>query len=117
MNNLSQFYEGKFIHTDRWNRKTALLSFFYQKLTRQRLFYRYLPSSKLNIVDLGCGGGNELFASKGNVTGIDISKKSLLQASHIYKKTIQGSIGSIPAKDSSYDVAISADLIGHIPLK
>lgn len=115
MINEHEFYEGKFVYTERWTRSSHCLSLIYQKLARQRLFNRYIPTKKgQKILDVGCGGGNELFARKGIVTGLDISGSSLVQAAKIYSKTIPGSASSIPSPDCQYDLVVSADVIGHI---
>lgn len=115
MINEHEFYEGKFVYTEKWTKANYFLSLIYQKLARQRLFNRYIPVKKeQKILDIGCGGGNELFIQKGTVTGLDISKKSLVRAANIYSKTIFASVTLIPERDCQYDFVVSADVLGHI---
>ncbi len=92
---------------------------FLHKLARQRLFVRHLKKGKRDkiILDIGCGGGNDLFTRFGEVWGVDISKSSLKFAKTIYSKTILSSADNIPIKEKGVDIVLSADLLGHLPPK
>lgn len=81
----------------------------------QRFFETNVKKTKF-LLDLGCGGGWELFAKKAEkVIGIDISKASLKVAKKNYYDCAKADIGHLPFKDSSFDFVASSDVLGHIP--
>ena len=123
------FYEGRFVTI--FPRKTrfrfapgrlssALYAFYLQTnliARRERFWKKYLPASnvKSQILDVGCGGGNEYFAHAGTATGLDISLTSLSVARQVYcERVAQGNILDLPFCDQSFDYVVSADLLGHI---
>lgn len=116
-NKNESFYEGKFAKTENWHGSKMLFLPILHKLARQRLFARYLKRGKREkiILDIGCGGGNDLYTRYGNVWGLDISRASLSAAAKVYPKTIFASADKIPIKDNTVDVILSADLLGHLP--
>jgi len=111
------FYEGKFTEAEHWSKLKILLLPFMHKLARQRLFARYLKrgNSKKTILDIGCGGGNDLYTRFGSVWRVDVSSASLKIAKKIYPKTIHASADRIFIKDKCVDIVLSADLLGHLP--
>lgn len=107
------FYEGKWPEPDLSN--GSLRNWLVRK---QRFFLRSLPrSSAARVVDLGCGGGWQLFARAGAVVGLDISHQSLLGARAIYHGATVGDLTHLPFRDDSLDLVVSSDVIGHIPLE
>ena len=124
------FYEGRFVTT--CPRKTrfrfgpewlsgALYAFYLRtnlNARRERFWEKCLPASSVEsqILDVGCGGGNEYFARAGTVTGLDISLTSLSVARQVYcGRVAQGNIVDLPFRDQSFDYVVSSDLLGHIP--
>jgi len=78
-----------------------------------------LPS-KANILDLGCGSGNEQvipLASRFSVLGVDISRGQLaLAQSRMPSATlVQGDIGSLQFAANSFDAIIALYSIIHVP--
>lgn len=76
---------------------------------------------KLNILDIGCGGGNVVgFLSKKfpnwTITGVDVSKTALLAARSKYPKINfkMAGINKLPFKSNSFDVVIVLDVLEHI---
>lgn len=70
------------------------------------------------ILDLGCGDGNVSveYLTRGEVTGIDISKTALKIAGSRGIKTIYHDLNSIPypIKSHYYDVIILTDVLEHL---
>jgi ubiquinone/menaquinone biosynthesis C-methylase UbiE len=114
MINQNNFYEGKFIDTSSWTKKDQFLSFFYQRMARQKYFNRYISQGNYKILDIGCGGGNELFSKKGMVCGIDISKKSIKNALKLYKEAKISDSTDIKYPNNTLDYVVSSDLLGHL---
>ena len=79
------------------------------------------PNVPLSILDLGCGGGllsNTLSLAGYQVTGVDLSLRSLAQAKQ--KDTtqsvhyLQGDVRSLPLEKESFDVVCAMDLLEHV---
>lgn len=72
-------------------------------------------NSRLNILDAGCGTG--LLAQKlqafGSVEAIDINSEAIKFAKKRNITVKQASINNLPFKNSSFDVAVSIDVIYH----
>jgi len=130
------FYEGKFTHThslieERFDKKLRFVPIIFRRMLmrlwlffdlsqrRERFFRRLLPrflkGSSSVILDVGCGGGNKLFARFGSVVGVDLSLSSLIEARGIYRSVAQGQLCRLPFPCMTFDCIISSDLIGHIP--
>lgn len=82
----------------------------------------YGKNKKLNILDIGCGGGflSNPLAQKGfRVTGIDLSINSLQIARKFDAtrsvKYIQADANSIPLKENQFDVITCMDFLEHVP--
>jgi len=93
--------------------------YFWFNCKRERLLKRFLDNYfkknyKIKILDFGCGGGNELLKNY-DTLGVDSSKKSLGNASKIYKniKLIKPN-KNLPFKDKFFDLIISLDVLGHL---
>jgi 2-polyprenyl-3-methyl-5-hydroxy-6-metoxy-1,4-benzoquinol methylase len=69
----------------------------------------------LKILDVGCGGGNDRLNAYGNVTGVDVSEKSIINAKKIYPnaQVIDVSQG-LPFDENSFDLIYCSEVIGHI---
>ncbi len=67
-----------------------------------------------NILELGCGGGRDIFPNIGPTVGIDLSLSSLKNAKKIYDLVIQGRSKRIHFPDNFFDDIVSGDLLGYI---
>lgn len=67
------------------------------------------------IIDMGCGGGNEVLANAGCVTGVDISASSIENAQDIYHEAKALDItAGLPYDDGVFDIGFSSEVFGHI---
>ncbi|MGE4233899.1 MAG: class I SAM-dependent methyltransferase [Bacteriovoracia bacterium] len=114
------FYEGRFVTTIKTSR--GLKSWAQHAINRRLRFiteqlneYSKKHGTNLKILDLACGGGLELLNKYGEVTGVDLSQKSLEQAAQIYKMAVRADASNLPFCQSSFDVVIASDFFGHIP--
>ncbi len=85
-----------------------------------KVLEKKFPGKRLQILDVGCGGGllaNHL-ALHHEVIGIDLSEKSLEIARHFDTtksvKYIQASAMALPFPEESFDVVIAMDLLEHV---
>jgi ubiquinone/menaquinone biosynthesis C-methylase UbiE len=106
-----EFYKGRWTSTDYSN--GSLRNYLIKK---QRFFIRQLQGKRGKVADLGCGGGWKFFARIGSVIGIDLSFPSLQNAKQVYNNVVQADVAFLPFIDNSFDVVVSSDLLGHIPL-
>ncbi len=61
------------------------------------------------LLDLGCGGGKELFAETATISvGIDNSIAALRQCSRYYDMILQGDLLQVPFEDSSFDFVVTS---------
>lgn len=86
-----------------WNRSIKIIQ---KKTTFKRL----------EILNIGCGGGHAFLNRVGNVTAVDLSLSSLLKARELYDECYQANAHQLPFGDESFDLVFSAHLLGHIPL-
>ncbi len=106
------FYEGRWTKTE--GGRFSLKSFFVKK---QRFFSRALRGMhQVLLLDAGCGGGWHYLARFGKVVGLDLSLTSLRQALQVYPMASQGSVVTLPFTDAAFDVIVSLDVLGHIPV-
>lgn len=77
--------------------------------------------SYAKILDIGCGAGllsNPLAQTGYDITGIDLSKESLLCAQKYDPsqkvKYIYGNATDLPFEDNSFDVVLAMDLLEHV---
>lgn len=122
-----RFYEGKFTAPtqdgvgqrtgisrkvkafyDRWSSTTVKHQF-----TREFLS-RFSPETL--ILDIGCGGGNEVLAPWRTV-GIDLSFAGLRSAKGIYQAVATADATSLPFADDTFDIINSWDVFGHVPFE
>lgn len=124
---IDEFYEGKFTETyQRSGEAQKILSFFLRLASidgneervwqrSKRLIGRLTSGRKLQILNIGAGGGHGFLNELGQVTAIDLSLASLLKAQEIYEACYQADVQQIPFPDQSFDLVFSAHLLGHIP--
>lgn len=83
-----------------------------------------------NVLDLGCGAGNDCFVARsvvgetGAVTGIDFSEEMLDKANANLIRTgfdnirfVHGDIENLPLPDETYDVVVSNCVLNLVPDK
>lgn len=116
----NQFYDdlGKLWHTGN-HHPIALLRA--ENALRNPWIATLLPSHPVTILDIGCGGGllSNLLAQKGHqVTGVDLSTKSLQIAQHADCTRsvcyIAAPAETLPFADHSFDVVCAMDLLEHV---
>lgn len=124
-----EFYEGKFIET---HQQSGLFEKVFVTIKRtitidgneermwersKRLINRQTGGKRLEILNLGAGGGHSFLNEIGSVTAVDLSLSSLLNAQKIYEACYQADAREIPFPDGCFDLVFSAHLMGHIPLE
>ena len=75
-----------------------------------------LPSGS-RILDAGCGSGRNMveLARRGTVTGVELSETSVcLARAREAGEVIEGSVMEMPFDGSSFDLAVSLDVIEHL---
>jgi ubiquinone/menaquinone biosynthesis C-methylase UbiE len=81
-----------------------------------KIIKRETNCRKLEILNIGAGGGHAFLTELGDVTAVDLSYQSLLNAQRIYDSCYQADAKQLPFPDESFDLVFSAHLLGHIPL-
>jgi len=121
-----RFYEGRWSETRGFgtlDKKLGLFTWYkefrYQyQWQRTRFFasmlHRYARGA--SILDLGCGGGHTIFPKFGPTIGLDLSFSSLRNAARIYQRTALADTSQLPFEDNVFDVVLSNEVLGHIPL-
>ncbi|MBI4335371.1 MAG: class I SAM-dependent methyltransferase [Candidatus Omnitrophica bacterium] len=83
---------------------------------RQRFFKKMLKKDRgALILDLGCGGGHELFTGHGSVVGVDVELAPLKNAAELYPMVAHADMSKLPFEDNVFDYVISSDVMEHIP--
>ena len=83
----------------------------------------YLPSRDLDVLEVGCGTGmvyqrlTESLVPNERYTGVDISEQMLAHARRKFPagRFRQASGYGLPFADREFDVAVSFEVVGHIP--
>ncbi|MFN0150442.1 MAG: class I SAM-dependent methyltransferase [bacterium] len=79
------------------------------------------PARPRRVLDAGCGSGVSLvwleeFAAGGGVHGIDLSREALLYSwSRGKRRLALASVLTLPFRSETFDLALSADVIQHVP--
>ncbi len=108
-----EFYEGRWAEPDRSD--GTLRNWLVKK---ERFFLQRLPrAGTARVLDLGCGGGWAVFARAGCTIGVDISPVSLHGATTIYHGVAACDLTRLPWRDASFDLVVSSDVLGHVPLE
>jgi len=82
---------------------------------RQRFFKKVFGKDRDKLIlDLGCGGGHELFTRYGRVIGADLESAPLACAKNIYSSVIRADITALSFEDNTFDYIVSSDVIEHI---
>src|SRR5205823_778399 len=106
------FYEG------RWSQPDETAGSLRNWLVRkERFFLLELRGLRGSVLDLGCGGGWRLFTRVGPVAGVDLSQGSLERALTLYGAAARAGLSALPFPDAGFDVVVSSDVLGHIPLE
>jgi len=90
-----------------------------EHLHRYALAMEFVPNKKVLDIACGEGYGSHLLAGKAShVTGVDINKEVISQASAKYQKPnlafIAGSAEDIPAGGKQFDIVVSFETLEHI---
>lgn len=115
---IDEFYEGAYTATMNLkfsNDIRSLKAFFFFSIYRDPYFRAIRKYSKINtkILDVGCGGGVKYLSQKGEVTGLDISRKSLEQVVDFYHTAVQSSALEMPFLDNTFDLVVSSYNLEH----
>jgi trans-aconitate methyltransferase len=114
--------KDRIFYNEYWkNRRTKLPS---DAINRQSSIFYCINSTKNKnfnqILDVGCGLAvlTSMLSRYGNVTGIDISDKIVNENRKIFPNIefISGDFLSIIPKQNSIDLAVSSEVIEHIPI-
>lgn len=126
--NLDDFYEGMFATTvdSGYGIKKhikKIISFISLSGNEERVWRRAIKtiragslSSKLSILNVGAGGGHSFLKELGDVTSVDLSFQSLINAQSVSGACYQADACQLPFEDESFDLVFSAHVLGHIPL-
>jgi len=100
-------------------RESSLLEFLYRHLHfyhwNEKCFFEDNVRNGDILLDLGCGGGKELFLHRGAYcVGIDLSFQALLNATALYHQVARCNIVSLPFEDNTFDCVVSSHVLEHI---
>lgn len=117
----SKMFEGRFVDTLQHQKKSALENFYFKyspsTFTQKSLvdLFGAINPKNAKILNLGCGGGNQLLLQHGHVVGVDVSKASIDNAQKIYDEALVLDVSKgLPFDDNSFDVIFSSEVFGHI---
>lgn len=122
---IDQFYEQRIWTTDMSLSPNApikekilswLLKTFYLSMRRKNYIEKMLKGKKGLVLDVGCGGGKQLYREAGPVLGIDICMNGLKKAKQVYSSVAQADVLNLPFQDNLFDCVASTDLIEHVPV-
>jgi SAM-dependent methyltransferase len=122
---IDQFYEQRIWTTDMSLSPKAplkekilswLINTFYLAQRRKNYIKKMLKGKKGLVLDVGCGGGKQLYHAVGPVLGIDICMNGLKKARQVYSSVAQADVLSLPFQDNLFDCVVSTDLIEHVPV-
>jgi SAM-dependent methyltransferase len=88
-----------------------------RRVIREALQALDLPPA-IRILDAGCGSGRNMveLAEFGVVTGLELAEASVEAARERgVGEVIEGSVDEMPFPDDSFDLAVSFDVIEHLP--
>lgn len=126
--NSDNFYEGKFIRTidsDFGLKKyiKEIINYISLSGNEERVWRKAIKiikvrniDNKINILNVGAGGGHSFLMELGAVISVDLSFRSLMNAQNVSEACYQADICKLPFEDESFDLVFSAHLLGHIPL-
>ena len=116
------FYEGKFIETvdSGFGLKKyikEIINYISLSGNEERVWRKAINiGSKINILNVGAGGGHSFLMELGAVTSVDLSFRSLINAQNVSEACYQADVCKLPFEDESFDLVFSAHLLGHIQL-
>jgi SAM-dependent methyltransferase len=88
-----------------------------RRVIREALLALNLPPG-IQILDAGCGSGRNMIelAEFGEVTGLELAEASVEAARERgVGEVVAGSVDEMPFADDSFDLAVSLDVIEHLP--
>ena len=112
------FYEGAYTNSINYTPSNlTFISRFISWVARSGSVHHvinYLPQNS-TVLELGCGGGVKFFGKFYQIIGMDLSSKSLQNASLDYEISVRGNaLESLPFPDNSLDGVISSFFWEHI---
>jgi pseudaminic acid biosynthesis-associated methylase len=121
------FWQGsfgnKYIQRNKFNKIQDFNDFYIKRygLTREQINKRFLKNINVNkpVLEVGCNIGNQLIALQNigfkNLFGVDINKKSLIEAK---KNTninfLESSAFDLPFKDNYFNLVFTNNVLIHI---
>jgi SAM-dependent methyltransferase len=88
-----------------------------RRVIREALLALNLPPG-IEILDAGCGSGRNMveLTEFGEVTGLELAEASVEAArERCVGEVVAGSVDDMPFADDSFDLAVSLDVIEHLP--
>ena len=98
-------------------RYLVYLDFLFKERHRRNRFFRRVTQrlpKKQSVLDIGCGGGMEIWRNLGQVVGLSNSITGLAKAREVYSACVHSDLNEgLPFPDSSFDYIIASDIVGH----
>ena len=88
-----------------------------REIIEEALLRHIHPSAKLEVLDLGCGPGDnfQVLEKFGRVTGVDLSEEALKFARNKgFVNLLLADVASLPFVGHSFDIVSSFDVFEHI---